>query len=84
MQLGLYVGPEQLGRGRLSQKLLPICGICYSSWAELFGLCGKGHLMSQSGTILRGIPMLREEGDKDKGSIVAVSEWEEGSEQDIK
>jgi hypothetical protein len=28
--------------------------------------------------------MLREEGDKDKGSIVAVSEWEEGSEQDIK
>jgi hypothetical protein len=34
VQLGLHVGPEQLG---LSQKLLPVCRICL-----LAGLSGRG------------------------------------------
>jgi hypothetical protein len=32
-----HVGPEQLELG-LSQKLLPVCGICSTSWAALSGL----------------------------------------------
>jgi len=35
--LGLHVGPEQLKQG-LSLKLLPVCGICSSSWAALSGV----------------------------------------------
>ena len=38
MQLGLHVGPVEQG---LSQKLLPVCGICSSSWAALSGLGGE-------------------------------------------
>ena len=41
-QLGLHVGPEQLEWG-LSQKLLPVCGICSSSWAAFSGLSGRGY-----------------------------------------
>ena len=41
VQLGLHVGPEQLEQG-LSQKLLPVCGICSTSWAALSGLRGRG------------------------------------------
>ena len=41
MQLSFHMGLEQLEQG-LSQKLLPICGICSSSWAALSGLSGKG------------------------------------------
>ena len=37
VQLELHVGPEQLEWG-LSQKLLPVCGICSSSWTALSGL----------------------------------------------
>ena len=40
MQLGLYVGPEQLEQ-RLFPKLFPVYGICPSSWAALFGLSGE-------------------------------------------
>ena len=40
VQLGLHVVPEQLEQG-LSQKLLPVCEICSSSWATLSGLSGK-------------------------------------------
>ena len=41
VQLGFHVGPEQLEQG-LSQKLLPVCGICSSRWAALSGPSGKG------------------------------------------
>jgi hypothetical protein len=41
VQLDLHVGPEQLEQG-LSQKLLPVHRICYTSWAALSGLNGKG------------------------------------------
>ena len=41
VQLGLHVGPEQLEQG-ISQKLLPVCGICSSSWTALSGLSGRG------------------------------------------
>jgi hypothetical protein len=41
VQLGLHVYPEQLEQG-LSPKLLPVCGICSSSWAALSGLSGRG------------------------------------------
>ena len=41
MQLDLHVSPIQLECG-LSQKLLPVCGICSSSWAALSGLNGRG------------------------------------------
>jgi hypothetical protein len=40
MQLGLHVGSQQLEWG-LSQKLLPVCGICSSSWAAWSGLRGR-------------------------------------------
>lgn len=40
-QLSLQVGPEQLEWGP-SQKLLPIRGICSSSWAALAGHSGRG------------------------------------------
>ena len=35
-----HLCPEQMQRG-LSQKLLPVCGICSSRWADMSGLCGK-------------------------------------------
>ena len=41
VQLGLYVGPKLLEQG-LSQKLLPVPGICFSGWAALSGLSGRG------------------------------------------
>jgi hypothetical protein len=41
VQLGLYVGPEQMEQG-LSQNLLPVDGICSFSWAVLSGLSGRG------------------------------------------
>jgi hypothetical protein len=37
VQLGLHVSLELLERG-LYQKLLPVYGICFSSWAALSGL----------------------------------------------
>jgi hypothetical protein len=40
VQIDLHVGPEQLEQ-RLSQKLLPECGICSSSCAALSGLSGR-------------------------------------------
>jgi len=40
VQFGFHVGPEQLEWG-LSQKLLPICGICFFSWTILCGPSGK-------------------------------------------
>jgi hypothetical protein len=42
VQLDLHVGPEQLEQG-LSQKLLPVCGICSSSWDALSGFSGRGN-----------------------------------------
>jgi hypothetical protein len=41
VQLSLHVGPGQL-EWRLSQNLLPTCGICSSSWAALSVLSGRG------------------------------------------
>jgi hypothetical protein len=41
VQLGLHIGSKQLEQ-RLSQKLLPTCGMCSSSWAALSGLSGRG------------------------------------------
>ena len=59
MQLGLHVGREQL-EWELSQKLLPLCGICSSSCVALSGasvredtpslanlMDPEGHLTSQ-------------------------------------
>ena len=40
VQLGFHVGSEQLKR-RISQKLIPVHGICSSSWAALSGLSGR-------------------------------------------
>ena len=42
VQHGLPVGPEQVEKG-LSKKLLPVYGICSSSWAALSGLNGRGN-----------------------------------------
>jgi hypothetical protein len=42
VQLSLHVGSEQL-ECVLSQKLLLVHGICYTSWAALSGLNGKGY-----------------------------------------
>ena len=41
MQPGLHLSLEKLEWG-LSQKLLPVYGICSSSWAALSGLSGRG------------------------------------------
>jgi hypothetical protein len=41
IQLGLHVGPEQLELG-LSQKLLPVYGICSYSGAVLSGFRWRG------------------------------------------
>jgi hypothetical protein len=41
VQLGLHAGPEQLEQWQ-SQKLLPVHGICSSSWAALSGLSERG------------------------------------------
>jgi hypothetical protein len=38
--LGLHVGPKQLEQG-LSQKLLPVCGICLLVWLPCFVSVGK-------------------------------------------
>jgi hypothetical protein len=65
-QLKLHVSPGQLESG-LSQKLLPICVICSSSWAALSNLSGRGSakphrdLMCQGGGIPRGPHLLRGE-----------------------
>jgi hypothetical protein len=40
VQLGLHVGSKQLEQG-LSQKLLPVYGICSSIWDALSGLSGR-------------------------------------------
>jgi hypothetical protein len=75
---------------RLSQKLLPVCGICSSSWAALSGLKGRGctqphrDLMCQGGGIAIGASTLSEE---KLGSIVGCGRGVTGrrrSEQDVK
>ena len=59
VKLGLYMGPEGLEQD-LSQKLLPVCEICSSSWVAFSGLGGRGcawpleDLMSQGWGIARG------------------------------
>lgn len=40
VQVGLHVGPKQM-EWRQSKKLLPVCGICYSSCSALYGLSRK-------------------------------------------
>jgi hypothetical protein len=86
VQLGLHVGPEQLEQG-LSQKLLPVCGICSSSWAPLSGLSGEDaprltDLLYQGGGIQSGVPPAqrrRKEGmgrRGDGGRIVGEGYWE--------
>jgi hypothetical protein len=41
VQLSLHLGPKKLEWG-LSQKLLPVHGMCSSSWAAMSGLSGRG------------------------------------------
>lgn len=41
MKLPLPVGTDEPEHG-LSQKLVPICGMRFSIWADLSGLGGKG------------------------------------------
>jgi hypothetical protein len=66
VQLGLHVGPEQL-EWELSEKLLPVHGICSTRWAALSGLSGRrsaysrSDLKCQGGGIPTGPHPLREE-----------------------
>ena len=65
------MGPEQLEWG-LSQKLLPVCGICSSSCAALSDLSGRGpterDLMCQGGKIpRRGVYPLK--GKREGGGV---------------
>jgi hypothetical protein len=75
----------------LSQKLLPICGICFSIWAALSGLSGRGcgylsrDLICQGGGIPRGPPPnQRRGGGEDGGRIEGGGDQEGGSKQNIK
>ena len=43
VHLDLHTGPEQLEEG-LSQNLLPIHGISFTSWATFSGLSGRGSI----------------------------------------
>ena len=40
VQLGFHVDSKQLEWG-LSPKLLPVCGLCFPSWAAMSGLNGR-------------------------------------------
>jgi hypothetical protein len=78
VQLGLHLSPklEQV----LSLMLLPVCGICSSSWAALSGLNGRGRTYCRDlkcqgrggGWIPRGPPTHSEE--KGRGNREGV--WE--------
>jgi hypothetical protein len=74
VQLGLRVGPEQLEQG-LSQKLLPVCGICSSSWAALLGLSGRGSARVGDN---QGVPTCSEEKRKEEGERMVVEGDQEG------
>lgn len=80
---GLVMGIEQLELG-LFQKLLPVCEICSSSWAQLFlsELSRKG--CSRVGDT-QGPPTFSEEkGRGQRGGIVERGDRERGSKWDIK
>jgi hypothetical protein len=75
--------PEQL-EWRLSQKLLPVRGIYFSSWATLSRLSGRGcaephrdSMYQDWGEIPRGAHPLRGERGGDWGRIVGGGDWEE-------
>jgi len=61
VQLGLHKGSEQL-EWKLSQKLLPVCGICSSSRAALAGLGGRGCAWLCRDLMFEGWGIPREEG----------------------
>ena len=66
---------------RLSQKQLPVCGICSSSWAAFLA----SDLMCQGGGTPRGVTTCLEEmGLEVGGRVVGGSDWDGGSERDVK
>jgi hypothetical protein len=89
VQLGPYMGPRQLNL-RLSQKLLPICEICSSSWTALHGLSGRRWDLLHRDLIYQGrwIPGGGHTYSKEKGrgrGKDCGSKWQEGtSEWDVK
>jgi hypothetical protein len=66
-------------RWELSQKLLPVCGICSSRWVALSGLSGRGcrDLKYQIWGILRKVLCpLRREKARNGRIIVGWDNWE--------
>jgi hypothetical protein len=84
VQLDIHVDPKQLELG-LSQKLLPVCGICSSCWAALSGLSGRGSaypcrgLKRQGGENQRSPTHLRGEEEREGGNC-GRSDWDGSSE----
>jgi hypothetical protein len=77
----------------LSQKLLPVCGICSSSWATLSGFSGRGNrkclaletLEVAGWGDIQGTPTHSEEKRRgNRGKIVGESDREGSSKQDVK
>jgi hypothetical protein len=83
------VDPEQL-ESELSQKLLPVCGICSSSWADLSYFSRRAsvylvlEILEVPGYPGGHLPAQRRRGVGDEGRIVGREYLEEGSKQDIK
>lgn len=80
MQLSFHVGLKQLELG-LSQKLLPVHGLCSSRWVALSGLCGRGSVYlvfrefkCQGGEMPMRVPTSSEE----KGRRVWENDCERG------
>lgn len=80
------MGPGQLEQ-KLSQKVLPVHGICYSSWAAMPDLSGREStephrdFKCQGGEILKGVPTSSEDKGRGYGGrIVGSGDWEWGSE----
>jgi len=74
------VGPKQLELWKgLPQKLLPVLGICSSSWAALCDLGGREctsfrELMCQGGEIPRGSLTCSEEKGRGHGEVEGEGE----------
>lgn len=85
--LGLHLGPQYLEQG-LSQKLLPLCGIC-SSRAALSGFSGEDApslaktWCARVGRCPRATHSFRE-GEGNGGGILGGGYQEQGSEQNVK
>jgi hypothetical protein len=89
VQFSLHEGPEQLERG-LSQKLLPVWGICSTSLAVLSGCNRRGSTLpcrdlkcqGGGGGYPRGAPPVKKR--RGRGRVVGQSDWGAGSKQDIR